>query len=83
LKRDEVMRRTGWSRSKLSEKVKAKEFPEPIRDTPNSPPLWIEAQVEEAIQERIARATINKPTPRPRLRDDHGQYIPETDQPAK
>jgi predicted DNA-binding transcriptional regulator AlpA len=77
------MRRTGWGRSTLAAKVAAGEFPAPIRDTPNSPPLWVEAQVEEAIQERIARAIAGKPAPRPRLRDDRGMYITETGQSTK
>ena len=84
LPRAEVMRRTNWGRSTLAAKVATGEFPAPIRDpVPNAPPLWIESQVEAAIQARIAKATTAKPAPRQRLRDEYGRYIDDPEQPTK
>ena len=50
---DEVLARTGWSRTTLWRRVRAGEFPAPVKTGPNSVD-WFDDEVDEA-QEKLAR----------------------------
>lgn len=61
LRRPEVTRRTGLSRSTLYARMKLGTFPKPVYLTPTTP-AWIEAEVEEwivtLVKERDTRLAV-------------------------
>ena len=61
LRRPEVARRTGLSRSTLYARMKAGTFPKPVYLTPTTP-AWIEAEIEgwiaTLVTERDARLSL-------------------------
>ena len=61
LRRPEVTRRTGLSRSTLYARMKLDAFPKPVYLTPTTP-AWVEAEVEEwiatLVKERDTRLAV-------------------------
>lgn len=53
LRLPEVMARVGWGRSTIYLKIRAREFPSPVRLGPRSV-AWPSTEVDEWIQKRIA-----------------------------
>jgi prophage regulatory protein len=63
IKRDVVIARTGLTTPTIYRLMKAGTFPPPIQllpanDNRNAPVAWIESQVQDWIDERVAKATI-------------------------
>lgn len=54
LRRPEVTRRTGLSRSTLYARMKSGKFPKPVYLTPSTP-AWVAAEVDEWISTLIAQ----------------------------
>ena len=59
LRRPEVERRTGLSRSTLYDKMDTGEFPKPIRLSGRSV-AWLESEIADWMAQQIARRNLEK-----------------------
>lgn len=72
LRRREVERRTGLSRSTIYALVASEQFPAPIRVTANTT-AWLAGEVDAWIRDRIA---ASRRTPAERIADHHAGRNP-------